>query len=54
MRRQNRVITNCSVSRGIAIYKALVEDSDRRDFGHVFLWTNHYILGEWRAVIHSV
>lgn len=50
----NRVITTCSDSRGIAVYKALVEDSDRRDFGHVFLWTYHYFPGEQGAVIHSV
>lgn len=43
-----------SDSRGIAIYKVLVEDSDKPAFGHVFLWTNHYFLGEWGAMIGSV
>lgn len=40
-------------SRRIAVYKILVEDSDRLDFGHMFLWTNHYFLGEWSAMIGS-
>lgn len=35
------------------MYKILVEDSDRLDFGHMFLWTNHYFLGEWSAMIGS-